>query len=152
MTRRVRHAISRQARIFFVVGGLFFVAEARAWGACGAHTVFSFQTVAAVAPSNKSLQTSSNLTIRTRSVPQPCDRCPAAPSEAPCRGPQCSGQSAPQGVPVTGGSMRTALEPLTLVDDSAIAIPDQRDEWLAASVPASAVPRTDSIFHPPRAR
>src|SRR2546423_1301484 len=95
MTRRVRYAFSRQARIFLVVGGLLFGAQSRAAAACGAHTVFSFQTVAAVAPSNKSLQTPSNLIIRTKFIPQPCEQCPAAPSEAPCRGPHCSGQPAP---------------------------------------------------------
>jgi hypothetical protein len=145
--------VYRGARLALVLGVVLCLAEARAYAGCNDHTVFSFRSIASSSsPTDpvSSNQQSADVSDLRRALP--CSRCPtspAAPVNAPCRGPFCSGNKAPVGLPITAPNPKVQ-EQLT-----ALALPagdeqDEHSDWLSPDQFVTPITSADPIFHPPR--
>ncbi len=85
--------------------------------------------------------------------PLPCGKCPGSPNapvNTPCRGPFCSGNSAPAGLPITNATSPRVQEQL-----SALALPagdeqDEHSDWFSPDQLVLPITSADPIYHPPR--
>ena len=137
-----------------MTGALLVWAETRASAACTDHTFFSFQANPTESNSRGARSTSQTSTAPGKpSAPLPCGQCPGnapIPGDAPCRGPFCSGDPLPQGVPITSTKVNPSQEQWSLW----LVLPEGAETptsaWLALSQLVIPLDRTTSIFHPPR--
>lgn len=152
MIRRLIQATPHWTKVLLAAGVLWFGAEARAVAGCGDHTFVSFRVFESNPDSSKPHSTTSAPQSK-RSTSLPCNTCPAnpfAPTDEPCRGPFCSSNNLPPGLPVTSTvpEMRDQSQTmcLFLTDNRS----DEEQGWLFVSNSFQPVERIDSIFHPPR--
>lgn len=152
MLRDFRHlGINRWTRVCLVVAAVSILAESRAEAGCGDHTFISFAAFTQEGSSSNSQPTRTQPNARPVGA-LPCGQCPSQQTPEPCRGPSCSGQNLPQGLPTTTTttsyreSQSTAF--VTLL---AAFLPREGGEWFHANDNFEPIPSTDSIFHPPRA-
>jgi hypothetical protein len=81
----------------------------------------------------------------------PCSRCPLARNEqSPCRGPYCSDERGPEGVPVSPAPTRV-IDPWSLLVDAIRLNRLVLTGYLHPADDCIGIPRIDFIFHPPRA-
>jgi hypothetical protein len=80
-----------------------------------------------------------------------CWRCPFSPSdEGPCRGPYCSNERLPEGVPVSPAPTPT-IDPWSMLLHGIQLQELTLAGYLRLADDFTAIPRIDFIFHPPRA-
>jgi hypothetical protein len=152
MMRWIMHATPRWTKFVLAVGALLVAAETRAVAGCGDHTFFSFQTFEPSSNSDRPRPPTSPGAFQT-GRPTPCGQCPSnplAPSDMPCRGPSCSGNNLPPGLPVTSTALKIHEQQLTMCLVVADLHHSQDRDWLFVNNSFQPVQRSDSIFHPPR--
>jgi acetyl esterase/lipase len=152
MMRRVMQATPRWTKFFLAAAALWLGGEARAMAGCGDHTFVSFRVFDSSPDSGKPRSTTSTPQSR-QSGSLPCNSCPTnplSPTDEPCRGPFCSSNNLPPGLPVTSMApeMRDQSQTmcLFLTDNRS----DEEEDRLFVNNSFQPVERTDSIFHPPR--
>gem|GEM_PF-5698410 len=150
MMRRCSSLLSRWTKVALAVGGAFFIAEARASASCTDHTAFSFATFAQEAVSNGPRTGPLPVRASTGNPPLPCGQCPNKPLEGPCRGPSCSGNNLPEGLPITTGTNNVTQDQWNLAIAQTHLNQDERIDWLSLGQLLTPISRTDCIFHPPR--
>ena len=152
MVRNFMPSLTRWTKVALAVGGAFFLAEARAAASCSDHTAFSFAIFTQEAVSNG--PRTGQLQVRTSTDkpghPLPCGQCPTRPLDGPCRGPSCSGNNLPQGLPITTDTITTPQDQWNLAFAATHLNEDDQIGWLALGQQQIPIPCTDSIFHPPR--
>jgi hypothetical protein len=79
--------------------------------------------------------------------PLPCRKCPAAPGQAPCQGPWCSGSHVPMPAPPT--TTASVLDPWTLGGSLEVLEQVPADRSLLAEQ-RGRVHHVFPVFHPPR--
>src|SRR5262245_38099462 len=151
MMQRLKLPLSRRTKLALALVGAFLLAESRAQASCSDHTVFYFASFGQDAPPTG--VRGGQLPARPstgKPTESPCDRCPVNPFEAPCRGPGCSGNNLPEGLPGTTDNVNVTQDQWNVTLMQALRNTDEQIDWLALSQTLSPVSRTDSIFHPPR--
>ena len=128
-------------RGFLALGALLVLGQAQARASCGTHTFFSFQEF-------RSSQTSEQTSESNK--PQATSQNSHKPVETPCRGPFCSSNSAPQGLPVTSSTTSGQDHQWSCIVAHLVLLGDQRVTWLALQPTAPGTNQADPIFHPPR--
>lgn len=145
-------SLSHWAKVALAVVGAFFFAEARACASCNDHTAFSFASFGQepVPTGARNRQAPAPSSAVPQGQPLPCSQCPANPLEAPCRGPSCSGNNLPDGLPVTTGKINVTQDQWNLSWIDTHLSFDEQIDWLALGQILCPVSRANSIFHPPR--
>ena len=152
MLQRLELPLSRWTKLALALVGAFLLAESRTQASCSDHTVFSFASFSQDSPPTgvRGGQLPARPSTGKPSEAPPCDRCPVNPFEAPCRGPGCSGNNLPEGLPITTDNVNVTQDQWNVALMHALRHTDEQIDWLALSQTVSPVSRTDSIFHPPR--
>ncbi|MCI0681484.1 MAG: hypothetical protein L0Y71_05220 [Gemmataceae bacterium] len=142
--------ISRWTRIILAVVGVSIAADSRAHAGCGEHTFVSFASFTQETSSTGQHSTSAPAQVK-RTGALPCGQCPRAPLPEPCRGPSCSGQNLPDGLPTTTTTTsHRESQPTAFVAMLAACTPPDGGERHCIDDTFEPITSTDSIFHPPR--
>jgi hypothetical protein len=145
----------RWTKLVFVFASMLFGAVSSADASCNNHTFFSFPTIEPSPTPNQPTGSNATATLPSakESEPLPCGQCPSSPSapgDVPCRGPNCSGNNAPQGIPITNGAQNKIQETWSLATFLPTADEIQQSGRLQLAEFSVPVHRIDPIFHPPR--
>jgi hypothetical protein len=89
-----------------------------------------------------------DLVRRETSRPVPCQQCPAAPGEAPCQGPWCSGNHAP--MPVPTAPVENSQDPWACWWSATQGAEGQQLHRIVLDAELNRVHHVFPIFHPPR--
>jgi hypothetical protein len=145
---------TRLTRLCLVALALGCFAVQRAEAGCGDHVV----VLSSLSPEERTFFVrmlirggcSGSLETDLAALPR-CASCPLNPSgEGPCRGPYCSNERLPEGVPVSP-SPTHAIDPWTLLIRTIQLQHLTRAGAVEPVATSNPIDRVDSIFHPPRA-
>ena len=149
MFRRVTRVLSRWTNLILACAGLFCLMEGRACAGCRDHTLPQFPTFE---PRSNDRPRSSLPPLRSLST-MPCGECSdrsPLQGDQPCRSPLCSGSPRPHGMPVTSINVQRTHDTWNLCQKLALPNLPELIERVGSSQSIDPIPRTDSIFHPPR--
>lgn len=153
MNRLFRHLrCAKAGKVCLAAAAYLCLAAGEAQAGCGHHIVI----LAELSPEQRSMLVRAMLGggcqggVQREAMPG-CATCPFAPlGQSPCRGPHCSNERPPEGVPVAPPST-IQIDPWSAL----LHIVNSQTHPFAGYLPpdghACPIPRIDSIFHPPRA-
>ena len=142
----------RQARLGLVAVGLLLLADGRIWACTTGHPTFP-TTHVFPRESGSSVSPRDSIDVLFHQQENvPCDVCPdrpLVPGHAPCQGPSCSGNKAPQGVvPTTTFEFRDST---SMINASLVEGTDFPPRgWVEITSLAHPIEIGDAVFHPPR--
>lgn len=156
MMRNVLRLIPTWSRILLAVAAALVAMESRAM-ACSQHQsmAIGFWTPeASIGTSGRFHYTSSAIPMARSTSREHCGTCPwskpSGPDRSPCRGPSCSDNPDPPGLPMSASQTNELRDPfgVCLLQPEVNAAPPF--SWVHMDQSFRSVARTDSIFHPPR--
>jgi hypothetical protein len=150
----LQQTFCRAARVALALGAVLCLAEARAYAGCNAHIAFSFHGIAASSSSTgPATSHQQNAAASDLTVSLPCSKCSNSsdvPDNTPCRGPFCSGNKVPAGLPTTTAPGPNVHEQLTALASRTCAEQEAQSNWLSPDQFVVPITSVDPIFHPPR--